>query len=195
MKKIKNLKKIVVFVIIAALVVGYYFYLSNRVIDTSNPEAANEEIQKLITRNLEGDYYPELQRDVVTFYSRIVKAYYYTQLTDEQIEALGKQARILFDEELLERNPEDEFYENLKQDISEYNEANRKVLKYEVQSSSEMKTYTFQGDSYAVVRVAYYMKDSTYYTVYEDYTLRKDENGQWKILFWESVEPVNYEKD
>lgn len=191
----KNLKKIIIIVITVGLVVGYYFYLSNRVIDTSNSDAAKEEVQKLITRNLEGDYYPELQRDVVIFYSRIVKAYYYTELTDEQIEALGKQARNLFDAELLMRNPEDEFYENLKQDISEYNKANRKVVDYKVQSSSEIKTYTFQGDSYAVVRATYYMKDSVPYTVYEDYTLRKDENGQWKILFWESVEPVNYEKD
>lgn len=191
----KNLKKIIVIAVSVALVVGYYFYLSNRVIDTGNSDAAAEEIQKLITRNLEGDYYPELQRDVVIFYSRIVKAYYYTELTDDQIEALGKQARNLFDEELLMRNPEDEFLENLKQDISDYNKANRKVLDYKVQSSSEIKTYTFQGDSYAVVRAAYYMKDSAPYTVYEDYTLRKDENGQWKILFWETVEPVDYEND
>ncbi len=191
----KNLKKVIVFVIITALVVGYYFYLSNRVIDTGNQDAAYEEVEKLITRNLDDSNYPELQRDVVTYYSRIVKAYYFTELTDEQIEALGKQARNLFDDELLMNNPEDEFYENLKLDISEYHEANRKVLNYKIQSSSEIKTYTFQGDSYSVVRAAYYMKDSVPYTVYEDYTLRKDENGQWKILFWESVEPVNYEKD
>jgi len=191
----KNLKKVIVFVIITALVVGYYFYLSNRVIDTGNQDAAYEEVQKLITRNLDDSNYPELQRDVVTYYSRIVKAYYFTELTDEQIEALGKQARNLFDDELLMNNPEEEFYENLKLDISEYNEANRKVLDYKIQSSSEIKTYTFQGDSYSVVRATYYMKESVPYTVHEDYTLRKDENGQWKILFWESVEPVNYEKD
>lgn len=178
-----------------AIVVGYYYYLSNRVIDTGNSDAANEEIEKLITRNLEGDYYPQLQRDVVIFYSRIMKAYYYTQLTDAQIEALGKQARNLFDEELLMRNPEDEFYENLKNDINEYNKAKRKILDYKVQSSSEIKTFTFQEQTFSIVRAAYYMKDSSPYTTYQDYVLRKDDNGQWKILFWELVEPVNYEKD
>lgn len=181
--------------VLVGLVVGYYFYLTNRVIDTGNTDAANEEVEKLITRNLEGDYYPQLQRDVVIFYSRIMKAYYYTELTDAQIEALGKQARNLFDEELLMRNPEDEFYDNLKKDIKEFKKEKRKILDYKVQSSSEIKTFTFQDETFSIVRAAYYMKDSAPYTTYQDYVLRKDENGQWKILFWEYVEPVDYEKD
>ncbi|MCM1466550.1 MAG: hypothetical protein NC086_00230 [Alistipes sp.] len=187
------MKKIILVAVLVAIVVGYYYYLSNRVIDTSDTEAAKEEVEKLITRNLEGDYYPQLQRDVVTYYSRIMKAYYYSPLTDEQIEGLGKQARNLFDEELLERNPEEEFYENLKADIKEYNKAKRKILEYKVQSSSEIKTFTFQKQTFSIVRAVYYMKDAS--SVYQDYVLRKDENGQWKILFWELVKPVNYEKD
>lgn len=191
----ENLKKIIVIMVLTALVVGYYFYLTNRVINTGDSESAKEEVEKLITRNLEGDYYPQLQRDVVAFYSRIMKAYYYTELTNEEIEALGKQARNLFDEELLMRNPEEEYYENLKSDIKAYNKAKRKILDYKVQSSSEIKTFTFQGENFSIVRAVYYMKDSVHYTTYQDYVLRKDENGQWKILFWEHVEPINYEKD
>lgn len=195
-KNIKeNLKKVIVVTVLVALVVGYYFYLSNRVIDTGNKQAAREEVEKLITRNLEGDYYPQLQRDVVAFYSRIMKAYYFTELTDEEIEALGRQARNLFDEELLSRNPEDEFYENLKADISEYRKAKRKITEYKVQSSREIRTFTFQDETFSIVRAVYFMKDSSAYTVYQDYVLRKDENGQWKILFWEHVVPINYEKD
>lgn len=171
------------------MIVGYFFYLNNREADGTNA-SVKEEVYKLITRDLDGDYYPEFPRDVVEYYSRIVQAYYHTSLEEDEIIGLGKQARKLFDEELLLNNPEEKYYEELKQDIENYNTLERKIFAYSVEKSREVEYITFENRQYAIVTAAYMMREKgTIITVYEDYTLRKDENGRWKILFWEVVLP------
>lgn len=192
----KNAKKIVIGIILVALVVCYYFYLSNREVNNEDKVVANEEVSKLINRNLEGDYYPEFPRDVIAFYSRIVKAYYYTELSDKEIEGLGNQARKLFDAELLEKNPENEFFDRLKDEIKQYNMVERKIHDYTVDKSDDVKTFTFEGKEYARVRAAYLMREKgTLVTVYEEYTLRKDVDGNWKILYWDNYVPSDLEND
>lgn len=187
----KNVKKFIIGILFIALIVGYYSYLSNKEPKTEEKTITNEEVGKLISRNLEGIYYPEFPRNVVEFYSRIVQAYYYTKLTDDEIEALGSQARKLFDEELLEKNPEEEFYENLKLDIAEYNRLERKVYSYTIEDASEIENFSLDGKQYAVVSVRYLVREKgSVANIYEDYTLRKDEDGKWKILFWDKSVPI-----
>lgn len=184
------MKNIIVTVVIVSLIVGYYFYLTNRDINTekNNPDAS--EVSKLITRNLDGEYYPEFPRDVVAFYSKIAQAYYYTELSEKEIEALGSQARKLFDEELLDKNPEEQFFEDLKNDIQEYNEADRKIHGFTIENANDIDIFTFQGDSYARVAASYVMREKgSAATIYEVYTLRKDGDGRWKILYWELAAP------
>lgn len=186
----KHMKKIVITVVLVSLVVGYYFYLSNRNINTEKNNSETSDVSKLISRNLDGEYYPEFPRDVVAFYSKIVQAYYYTELSEKEIEGLGSQARKLFDAELLEKNPESQFFENLKNDIKEYNEAERKIYGFTVENANDVDIFSFQGENYARVTAAYIMREKgSAATVYEDYTLRKDEDGKWKILYWEVAVP------
>ena len=47
--------------------------------------------------------------------------------TDDELYDLGDQARKLFDDELLENNPRDEYFKNLKEDISEYHDKNKTI--------------------------------------------------------------------
>lgn len=172
---------------------GYYFYLSYRPRDTKdNLNTENQAVARLIHRNLDGEYYPEFPRDVVDFYSQIVVAYYEKPLSEEEIEALGKQARKLFDPELLERNPEEEFYENLKNDIAEYNTLDRKIYNYNIERERDIDFFTFEGKNYARISTSYSVKEKTNLAiVYQDYTLRKGEDGRWHILYWESMGTVN----
>ncbi len=190
----KNLKTLIIGIGFVVLIVGYYTYLSNKTPDAEQPVFSNEEVGKLISRNLEGMYYPEFPRSVVEFYSRIVVAYYYTPLEENEIEALGRQARKLFDEELLEKNPEEKFFEDLKLEIAGYNELERKVYSYTVEDSSEVQMFTFDGEQYAIVSATYLMREkSKVVNVYHDYTLRKDADGNWKILFWEKSDVIEDE--
>lgn len=136
------------------------------------------------------EYYPEFPRDVVTLYSRIVKQYYFEELTETEIEKLAGQARLMFDQELLDANPLDQFLEDLKTDISNYNNVGRRIHDYKVEKSQDIDMFTFEEKEYAIVSASYLVREgSNVLYVNEDYTLRKDEEGRWKILYWESVNP------
>lgn len=177
-------------IVLAALAVGYYFYLSNRDMAPKQQNTTNSEITKIVTRNLDGQYYPQFPRDVVLLYAKIVKEYYGSNVTETDIELLGKQARKLFDEELLEKNPEDEFFTNLKADIKAYNDLERIITNIDVEKANDVKVFTFEEKSYATVKVGYLVREkSSVDTICQQYTLRKDDNGQWKILYWESYVP------
>ncbi len=183
-----KVKNIIIPICIVCLVVGYYFYLSNRTVDAPEVQTTgSQKVTKLIAKNLDGSYYPEIPTEVVDLYSQIIEAYYYTELSDDEIEGLGAQARKLFDDELLANNPEEEFYKNLKADIEEYNKLQRKVYAYSIEKESKTDYFTFENNSYAKVSAAYVVReDGASATIYEDYTLRKGQDGRWKILFWEN---------
>ena len=108
---------------------------------------------------------------------------------DEQIEALGKQARLMFDDELKNTQTDADFYEKLKEDIGNYNSTKTRISSYVIQSAAKTKYSTFKDRQYASIALVYYLRqgdkliDSP-----TKFTLRKDDDGHWKILFWELTE-------
>ena len=90
----------------------------------------------------------------------------------------------------MEKNPEDEFFTNLKADIKAYNDLERIITNIDVEKANDIKVFTFEEKSYATVKVGYLVREkSSVDTICQQYTLRKDDNGQWKILYWESYVP------
>ena len=156
-------RTIIVIAVLVALGLGYYYYLANKDTgkDATDIAADTSEVSVLISKDIMANY-PESPKDVVNLYARITKAYYDTSLTDEQIEALGKQARLMFDDELKNTQTDADFYEKLKEDIGNYNSTKTRISSYVIQSAAKTKYSTF--------------------------TLRKDDDGHWKILFWELTE-------
>ena len=102
------------------------------------------------------------------------------------IEALGKQARLMFDDELKNTQTDADFYEKLKEDIGNYNSTKTRISSYVIQSAAKTKYSTFKDRQYASIALVYYLRqgdkliDSP-----TKFTLRKDDDGHWKILFWE----------
>ena len=187
MKKYSKTMIIVAMMAVAALV--YYYYLSNKTPsqDATQQSIANEEIAALTTRDISANY-PESPKEVVKLYVRIVKQYYDTELTNEQIESLGKQARLLFDDELKSKQTETEFLDALKTDISSYRSIGRKISDYTIDSSSNVDYKTLDDKKYASLVVLYYIRENNNLNnSYTKFTLRQDNNGKWKILFWEVV--------
>lgn len=82
-------------------------------------------------------------------YARITKAYYKNSLTDEQIEALGTNARKLFDNELKSKQTDKEFLDALKADIADYNSAKRYIADYTMDGSQAVKYTTIDNKEYA----------------------------------------------
>lgn len=183
-------RTIIVIAVLVALGLGYYYYLANKDTgkDATDIAADTSEVSVLISKDIMANY-PESPKDVVNLYARITKAYYDTSLTDEQIEALGKQARLMFDDELRNTQTDADFYEKLKEDIGNYNSTKTRISSYVIQSVAKTKYSTFKDRQYASIALVYYLRqgdkliDSP-----TKFTLRKDDDGHWKILFWELTE-------
>ena len=183
-------RTIIVIAVLVALGLGYYYYLANKDTgkDATDIAADTGEVSVLISKDIMANY-PESPKDVVNLYARITKAYYDTPLTDEQIEALGKQARLMFDDELKNTQTDADFYEKLKEDIGNYNSTKTRISSYVIQSAAKTKYSTFKDRQYASIALVYYLRqgdkliDSP-----TKFTLRKDDDGHWKILFWELTE-------
>ena len=183
-------RTIIVIAVLVALGLGYYYYLANKDTgkDATDIAADTSEVSVLISKDIMANY-PESPKDVVNLYARITKAYYDTSLTDEQIEALGKQARLMFHDDLNNTQTDADFYEKLKEDICNYNSTKTRISSYVIQSAAKTKYSTFKDRQYASIALVYYLRqgdkliDSP-----TKFTLRKDDDGHWKILFWELTE-------
>ena len=183
-------RTIIVIAVLVALGLGYYYYLANKDTgkDATDIAADTSEVSVLISKDIMANY-PESPKDVVNLYARMTKAYYDTSLTNEQIEALGKQARLMFDDELKNTQTDADFYEKLKEDIGNYNSTKTRISSYVIQSAAKTKYSTFKDRQYASIALVYYLRqgdkliDSP-----TKFTLRKDDDGHWKILFWELTE-------
>ena len=183
-------RTIIVIAVLVALGLGYYYYLANKDTgkDATDIAADTSEVSVLISKDIMANY-PESPKDVVNLYARITKAYYDTSLTNEQIEALGKQARLMFDDELKNTQTDADFYEKLKEDIGNYNSTKTRISSYVIQSAAKTKYSRFKDRQYASIALVYYLRqgdkliDSP-----TKFTLRKDDDGHWKILFWELTE-------
>lgn len=182
----KSFRGIILVVLVIALGLSAYTYILNN--NTSTPaetDSAVSEVGKLASRDLETDY-PNTPRKVVEYYSQITKCFYEEELSEETLKKLVQQTRLLYDEELLAQNPEEDAWKNIKDYIEEYKKESRKITEYIIEDSKDIQYYTKDENSYAIITVLYFTRDkSGTFKTYEDYLLRKNENGEWKILGWE----------
>lgn len=188
-------RTIIVIAVLVILGLGYYHYLANKDADKDATDIAADtsEVSVLISKDIMANY-PESPKDVVDLYARITKAYYDKELTDEQIEGLGRQARLMFDDELRNTQTDADFFEKLKEDISNYGSTRTRISSYVIQSATKTKYSTFKDRQYASIELVYYIRQGDkLIDSHTKFTLRKDNDGHWKILFWELAESENDE--
>lgn len=190
MKK-KNIRLSAVVILMVIAGIAYYYYLSNRTpsVDATQQAVDNQELGDLISRDIDNNY-PQSPKEVVKLYMRIAKQYYAGNITEEQVDGLGKQARKLFDDELKSKQTEDEFLNSLRQEVSDYKNEGRYISDYKIESSKDVRYQTLSNKQYASVDTLFYIrqKDNLIYS-YTKFTLRQDNNGRWKILYWELYQP------
>ena len=97
--------------------------------------------------------------------------------------------RELFDDELLASNPEKKHIESLKKDAESYHKEKKFISSYTVDKNSSVRKKTIDGKEYATLQASYLVQEnnSGYTKTYEEFLLRADENGRWKIVGWEVV--------
>ena len=173
----------VTIIVCAAIVLGYYYYLSRKN-DKQSSEQSDEmsEVDKIVSRDFAGNY-PSSPREVVKWYNRIITAYYREKYSDEELEKMAGQAQMLMDEELLKYNDKNTYLTSLKADIENYKNRKREIVQSRVCDSNDIRYDTVKGFSCAYVNTYYFVKEGSSYTrSYQEFVLRKDKEGNWKIL-------------
>ena len=186
----KKYRTFIIIMILIAIGVAYYYYLASK--DKTVEKGADTEISevsKLVNKDLENSF-PATPREVVELYSRMLTCFYGEKYSDEEFEKLASQSRLLFDEELNSQNPYEDYIKNLESEIKQYKEEKKKISTYIIEKSGDIEYKTFQSHFYAKVECVYYIKgEGVTSRTLETYTLRKDETGKWRILYW-SLTPV-----
>lgn len=193
-KKNKKISDIVLTIVIVLIVVGFVIALLNqfwKLVSTEKRSAdtgKKTEIQQLIEKDL-NKAYPETPREVVKIYCKITKELYYGDATEEEVIKLYEQMRKLFDEVLLAGNDYEEALEALQADISDYSKKKKKVVNYAIQDVDDVKTYLYEGRENAKLLVSFSVKENNEWKkVNEEFVVRKDEEGRWKILGWQATD-------
>lgn len=184
----KNVIRIVVAIVLISVIVGGYYAFTISKKASSEESLELTEVQKVITKNLEENY-PATPREVVKYYNRIISCFYNETYTEDELYALGDQARRLFDEELLANNPREQYFSALEADIENYRAKSKTIMNTNVCDSNDVKFQTIDGDECAYVTASYFVEEGkTYNRTYQMYVLRKDKEDNWKILVFYQIE-------
>ncbi len=192
LKQFQGVKGIIILLVIAALIVGYYYYLSSRGASRTEEDIPDVELltptQQVLLRDLSTNY-PPTPREVVKYFSEITQCFYNEDNTEEDVIALGKRAREIYDDQLVANQSEENYLEALKYDIQSYKDNNRIIVGYSPSSSVDVETFSQDGYEWARLYCQYNIRQAELlYTTDMVFVLRKDENGHYKIFGWKKME-------
>lgn len=181
---------IVVLLIVIVGVVGVYAFMAGKAKDEQQ-SAALTAVEKVLNRDL-STHYPPTVKEVLKFYAEIQKCFYAEDTKDEDLEALGMKARELYDEELLKKNPVEDYLINLKTDVQQFQSSKRTITSVSVAGSVNADYFQEDGYDFARLNCTYYfMEGGVTKSVDIVYLLRRDENRLWKIYGWDNAQNVH----
>lgn len=174
---------IMVALLLVFLVVFYFLANRERPDGLTRLSATESTIQKNLDIN-----YPQTPKAVVRYYAELSQCMYDPSNTDTEIEAIADQSRYLFDEELKAQQSDQEYLKSLKTTIASFIRDSRKIVSFTISPSSEVVYSKTDIGEMASLYCTYTMqKGSVSYTDAEHFLLRKDGDGRWKILGWQSA--------
>ena len=187
MKMKKRLGTIGVVLVLACAVVALYMY-----IDRSGKEAkepVNTVVEQVLSKNLSTNY-PPTPYSVAELYCGIVECIYNAGTTEAQLEALVKMERELFDEEFAEVNSFESLLAATKEELRTAKEKKLVFTGYILDKASNVSKWKKDGKEYASILFQLMSKsDAGSGGSYRNLILRKDAEGRYKILGWETAEP------
>lgn len=186
-KSKKQTVKTIVFMFFfsAALIALYLFIRTRTSLPLTDPVSSMSEVEKLLEKDIT-DSYPSSPREVLKLYGRMTKSLFNEKLKSDQVEKMAGQLRCLFDNELLKNNPYDDYLSDLNVEITDYRNSRRTIMNYVVDVSNSVKYWEDDKKNYASIIASFTTKENNDYSkVYENFLLRQDGDGNWKILGWE----------
>ena len=183
--------------LIGVLVLAAFLFLNQREEDIafSKNEKKNTEAQNILSKDIDRNY-PATVREVVRLFSRVSKCYHNETVSEEEFGNLVEFQRKLFDEEFLENNPLDTFTNNLTAEIDAAKAKEKRMAAYRVQKQSSVQTWQSGDNHFASIIASYTMsaKGESPTRTYEEFLLREDEKGRWKIVGWRLTDPIEIEE-
>lgn len=195
MKKKTNLKNFIILIVLALLIVGAFVLVANRGSKKDETPVMMTAVEEVLSRNLDKNY-PATPKEVVKMYSEITRCFYAEEYTEDQLLKMAEQSRKLFDDELRANQTDEQYVMNLNSVIYNYQEQKRIISSFSVASASDVEYYDFKGDKWARLMAVYTIKtDHVFDTSKEEYLLRKDAEGHWKIFGWRVMEEDDAENE
>ena len=179
------LKTVLIGLFMVVLIVGFYFAISSRDNGGNEEEAQLKSGEDLLKKNMEQDY-PLTPTAVVSYYSDLLLTYYNDDCSDSMRKDLMNQSRLLYDDELLENNSEEDQLYALQEDIAGYEKKKKQIINYTVCDTGDVEYSNLDGRDVALAFVSYRVREKKDLSdVAQEFLLRKDEEGRWKILGWQ----------
>lgn len=184
--RIASIVLILFVVVVLIFVVKTFYNLITK--DQADALEKKTDVQKLLDKDLDNSY-PATPRETVKVYANIMKEIYSGECSDQQIQGLYAQMRKLYDEELLKENSYDKQFEELKKELDNYKKAKKKIISVKLPELDEVQRGYSKGKEQALVDVTVSMKEkSEWQRVTQQYVVRQDTDGRWKILGWHKIE-------
>lgn len=190
MKRSSGVKIIIIVIILAAIVLGYFYYVGNRSRQQTEEAVVATVVQSVLLRDLEHNY-PPTPKEVVKYYSEITECFYNEDYSDEELAQLASKIQYLYDVELVANKTQEQYMQDLRNDIAEMRGKKYTIASYEVSASTDVEYFTQGEYSCARLYCTYYLRQpnsGTRVASLERFVLRQDQDGHWKILGWELVE-------
>ncbi|MDE6844547.1 MAG: hypothetical protein K2J99_02095 [Lachnospiraceae bacterium] len=189
MKSSGKIGLIVFGVILVAVVAGYALHLNHKSKVDAERAVESTAVQKVLQKDLERSY-PPTPKEVVKYYADITKCFYNEEYTEEELEQMAVKIQGLYDAELIANKTQEDYLTDLRSEIVDMKNNDWTISGYVLSSSVDVEEFTENGYSCARLYCTFSVKQSTNGTVrtMEQFVLRKDDDGHWKILGWELVE-------
>lgn len=190
MKNSSGKLKVILAILIVVVAVIIVFYR------VANQKKADEGMVKLtatqdaLLRNMEANY-PPTPKEVVKYYAELSQCMYASETKEEEIQQLAAKSRELLDEELVAQQTDEQYYVALKTTIDSFKKEKRRIVSFTIPTNASQVEYykSSDGDEMASLYCVFTLEKggSLYYSDNEQYILRKDSKGYWKILGWQPV--------
>ncbi len=182
---------LVMLVLVIAVGLGFWNLMEQKRGEESLQKQSNDdEIEFLLKKDFENNY-PQTPREVLKFYSRINSCLYNKEMSQSEFEQLVDKMRLLFDTELLEKNEKKTQLRQLLKDRKSFKKEKKTISTYTIDINSSVVKKKKKGRYYASLRASYLVQQGnkgSYSKTNENFLLRQDDDGKWKILGWKIIE-------
>lgn len=192
MKKSQSgVKVLVIGIVLLCLVLGYYYYLSNK--DAGVKEEAEVTItavQEALMRNLDNNY-PPSPREVLKYYGELAQCLHNEEYSEEEFLQLAEQIQRLYDDELVANQTKEQYIQGLTWDVNNMKEKEVVISSYSLSSSTDVDYFEADGYSWAKLYLTFTLRQGTGLEISEEvFLLREDTEGHWKIYGFKLAEDV-----